>query len=66
MGRGKNWAVPVLRRCCSGSRCLNLAVTAAIPRTSNPRHMADNVNAGFGPVPDARQGERLALVWENA
>ena len=44
----------------------HLAVTAAIPRTSNPRHMADNVNAGFGPVPDARQGERLALVWENA
>jgi diketogulonate reductase-like aldo/keto reductase len=41
------------------------AVTAAIPRTSNPRHMSDNVKAGFGPLPDAKQRERIAAIWEN-
>ena len=29
------------------------AVTCAIPATSNPRHMADNLGAGTGPLPDA-------------
>ncbi len=42
------------------------AVTAAIPRTSNPRHMSDNVGAGLGPMPNTKQRERLAAVWENA
>ncbi len=42
------------------------AVTAAIPRTSNPRHMSDNVGAGFGPMPTAKQRERIAAVWETA
>lgn len=42
------------------------AVTAAIPRTSNPRHMTDNVGAGFGPMPDAKQRERIAAIWETA
>lgn len=29
------------------------AVTCAIPGTSRPEHMADNVHAGAGPIPDA-------------
>lgn len=29
------------------------AVTCAIPGTGNPRHMAENVAAGTGPIPDA-------------
>ena len=41
------------------------AVTAAIPRTSNPRHMLDNLKAGFGAMPDVKQRERIASVWEN-
>ena len=28
------------------------AVTCAIPGTGNPRHMAENVAAGAGPIPD--------------
>ncbi|MEJ2515029.1 MAG: aldo/keto reductase [Gammaproteobacteria bacterium] len=35
------------------------AVTCAIPGTSNPRHVADNVQAGFGPLPDAGQRARM-------
>lgn len=36
------------------------AVTCAIPATSSARHAADNVQAGFGPLPDAAARERLA------
>jgi diketogulonate reductase-like aldo/keto reductase len=42
------------------------AVTAAIPRTSQSRHMADNIKAGTGPIPNAKQRDRLAAVWEDA
>jgi diketogulonate reductase-like aldo/keto reductase len=36
------------------------AVTCAIPATSNPRHAADNMGAGFGRLPDADLRERMA------
>jgi diketogulonate reductase-like aldo/keto reductase len=36
------------------------AVTCAIPATSNPRHAADNMGAGFGRLPDA--GTRARMV----
>jgi diketogulonate reductase-like aldo/keto reductase len=36
------------------------AVTCAIPGTGRPEHMADNLKAGFGPLPDARQRARMA------
>lgn len=36
------------------------AVTCAIPATSNPRHAADNMGAGFGRLPDADTRERMA------
>lgn len=35
------------------------AVTCAIPATSNPEHMRDNVQAGFGALPDARTRRRM-------
>lgn len=35
------------------------AVTCAIPATSDPRHMADNLGAGFGELPDAATRERM-------
>jgi hypothetical protein len=31
-----------------------------IPGTGKPEHMADNLKAGFGPLPDARQRARMA------
>ncbi|MDW3685053.1 aldo/keto reductase [Cupriavidus sp. CV2] len=38
------------------------AVTAAIPATSQPRNMQDNLGAGLGRMPDARQRERIAAL----
>ena len=42
------------------------AVTVAIPGTQNPRHMADNLLAGAGVMPDAKQRERIAALWAKA
>lgn len=36
------------------------AVTCPIPATSNPKHLADNVRAGQGRLPDAAMRERIA------
>lgn len=36
------------------------AVTCVIPATSNPRHMADNLDAGFGELPGAGIRRRMA------
>lgn len=35
------------------------AVTCVIPATSDPDHMADNLGAGFGELPDAATRERM-------
>ncbi|HTZ34834.1 MAG TPA: aldo/keto reductase, partial [Stellaceae bacterium] len=35
------------------------AVTVVIPATNKPDHMADNLKAGHGRLPDARQRERI-------
>lgn len=35
------------------------AVTCAIPATSKPRHMADNMAAGFGRLPDGAMRKRM-------
>lgn len=37
----------------------NPAVTCVIPGTSKPRHMIDNLSAGFGPLPDQAQRNRM-------
>ncbi|VXC07315.1 Aldo/keto reductase [Pseudomonas sp. 8Z] len=41
----------------------NPAVTAVIPATSNPRYMADNLQAGQGNMPDAAQRQRIIELF---
>jgi diketogulonate reductase-like aldo/keto reductase len=42
------------------------AVTCVIPATGNPEHMRDNVTAGFGRLPDARQRQQIRRLWDEA
>ncbi|MES1930620.1 NADP-dependent oxidoreductase domain-containing protein [Salinisphaera dokdonensis CL-ES53] len=37
----------------------NETVTAAIPATSDPEHLRDNMHAGYGKLPDAAQRKRM-------
>jgi aryl-alcohol dehydrogenase-like predicted oxidoreductase len=39
------------------------AVTAAIPGTNRPQHMAENMGAAHGQLPDTKQRERIAAIW---
>jgi diketogulonate reductase-like aldo/keto reductase len=41
------------------------AVTVVIPATDKPDHMADNLKAGFGRLPDARQREQIRRWWDS-
>jgi aryl-alcohol dehydrogenase-like predicted oxidoreductase len=41
------------------------AVTAVIPGTDKPRHMVDNLAAGRGRMPDAKQRERMVKYVES-
>jgi len=41
------------------------AVTAAIPGTSNPAHMVDNLGAMRGRLPDAAQRKRMVELIES-
>src|SRR6266850_29538 len=38
------------------------AVTCVIPATSRPQHLADNMKAGTGPLPDAAARDRMAAL----
>ena len=40
-------------------------VTCVIPATSNPDHMADNLKAGLGPMPDAADRKRMAVHFDS-
>ncbi|HWB50320.1 MAG TPA: aldo/keto reductase [Stellaceae bacterium] len=40
------------------------AVTVVIPATDKPGHMADNLKAGQGRLPDAGQRERIRRFWD--
>ena len=40
------------------------AVTVLIPATNKPAHMEDNLRAGFGRLPDARQREQIRRWWD--
>lgn len=41
------------------------AVTCVIPATSNPAHMRDNLEAGFGELPDESTRERMVAFLEE-
>ena len=41
------------------------AVTCAIPATSKPEHMRDNLGAGHGPLPDEAARRRMAEHFES-
>ena len=41
------------------------AVTAAIPSTLDSKHMSEDLDAGRGPLPDAKQRAKIAAIWEN-
>ena len=41
------------------------AVTCAIPGTGNPKHMADNLGAGLGAMPDAAARKRMAQYFDR-
>jgi aryl-alcohol dehydrogenase-like predicted oxidoreductase len=41
------------------------AVTCVIPGTGNPRHIADNLGAGSGPLPDEAARQRMAHYFES-
>src|SRR5262249_41301354 len=43
----------------------NAAVTCVIPGTANAEHMADNLNAGRGPLPDAAQRMQMARYADS-
>ncbi|HXP05446.1 MAG TPA: aldo/keto reductase [Stellaceae bacterium] len=41
------------------------AVTVVIPATNKPDHVADNLKAGFGRLPDAKQREQIRQLWAS-
>ena len=41
------------------------AVSCVIPATSKPHHMADNLGAGFGTLPDATTRQKMSAFWES-
>ncbi len=41
------------------------AVTTAIPGTSKPKHMTENLAAARGPIPDAKQRQKIAAIWTS-
>ena len=41
------------------------AVTVLIPATNKPDHMADNLQAGSGRLPDAQQREQIRRLWDS-
>lgn len=43
----------------------NGAVTAVIPGTNKPEHMADNLGAGRGRLPDAAQRQQMVRFFED-
>jgi diketogulonate reductase-like aldo/keto reductase len=40
------------------------AVTAVIPATANPEHMADDLKAGVGRLPDPQQRQKIRQLWD--
>ncbi len=40
------------------------AVTCVIPATGSPEHMADDLKAGFGRLPDPQQRQKVRQLWD--
>jgi len=40
------------------------ALTCVIPATGNPEHMTENLAAGSGGLPDARQRRKISELWD--
>ena len=40
------------------------AVTCAIPATGSPEHLADDLKAGFGRLPDPQQRQKIRQFWD--
>ncbi len=40
-------------------------VTCVIPATANPRHMADNMGAGYGRLPDTATRKRMEVFYDS-
>jgi diketogulonate reductase-like aldo/keto reductase len=55
-----NWAVLFLKYVLAEPD-----VTCVIPATGNPDHMKDNLAAGFGTLPDARQRRQIRELWDG-
>ncbi len=56
----KSWAQIFLKFAVS-----HPAVTCAIPATSKPKHMRDNMAAGFGRLPDAGLRAHMIKFWDS-
>lgn len=41
------------------------AVTCVIPATRNPKHLADDMQAGRGRLPDEKMRQRMVAFWED-
>ena len=41
------------------------AVTCIIPATASMQHMTDNMQANFGPVPDAQQRAEMLRLFQQ-
>jgi len=41
------------------------AVTCVIPATGNPEHMADDIKAGFGRLPNPEQRAQIRRFWDS-
>jgi len=41
------------------------AVTCAIPGTDKPKYMADNLGAGYGPLPDKKMQREMLKFWRS-
>ena len=54
----KTWAAFLLKWIVS-----HPAVTCTIPATNSPQHLADNMGAGFGRLPDARMRDRMVSLF---
>ncbi len=40
-------------------------VTCVIPGTNKPQHLLDNLDAGRGRLPDAKERRRMAELWRD-